>query len=227
MKQRTFFIMLAIVGITVSCVGAVGISASDRYTHFRSGDIPYICSHIEFNGGDDHYPMFIRKNLHALRDLKLSCGAASDLTKSYLKDAGIDSRIVIILTTHEWNDWNNGHTMLEVCENGEWHLYDVSKDVYFTSDDGNILSFMELHSRLPSDDYVVKSITGDSFNESEIRSSMYYLKDIPYITDDDWVFYVPAGDYDGKETEYWWQETIVLPPDEFYAKFYGTDGGEL
>lgn len=216
---------MILLGLIVST--CVVVEATNRYNRFRSGDLQYICSHIDFDSGDDRYPLEVQKGIHLIRNLDLSCGAASHLVQNYLSIAGIQSREVVLLTTDEWNDYNNGHTMLGILENSSWYIYDVSKDVYFTDTTGTRISFLELYTRLPDGNYTVKSITGKPFNETWIREELDHVKDIPYIIIDEPVFFVPSGEYGGKEVQYWQNPVIVLPKEHFVEVFYNTTTEEF
>lgn len=219
--KKKLVVGFLLLGIIIA--GMFSIECYNRYNNFRSGDLEYICSHINFDTNDDKFPVVIQTYIHIFRDLDLSCGSTSHLVQNYLSYANIPSRKVVLLTTHEWNYYNNGHTMLEVYKNNKWQIYDVSKDVYFTSKEDFPLSFIELYERIPTNNYKIKSITGINFNETKMRNELNYVKDIPYIISDTRVFFVPSGDYGGKEIQYWKAMVVVMSKDEFNNTFYKTN----
>lgn len=202
--------------------GMFTIECYDRYIHFRSGDLKFMCEHTDFGIDDDHYPLIFLKAIHLIHDVDITCTPTSHLFKEYLSSAGIESRKVMLLTTRPWNLYNNGHTILEIYEENKWHVYDVSKDVYFTSENGTQLSFIELYSRIHTGNYEIQSITGKDFNETAMRQDLEYVGDIPYIIlDVGNVFFVPEGNYDDKELKYFKNPVIILPKNLFMEIFYG------
>ena len=64
--------------------------------------------------------------------LSISCGDQSLLANEILKELQLETRIVASITLEEWNEGDDGHTLIEVRdENGIWSAYDTSFLRYF------------------------------------------------------------------------------------------------
>lgn len=80
------------------------------------------------------------------RNLSLTCGSASVFVKSLLDDIGIRSRVATSLTLNKWNEYDNGHTFLEVFfpKYKKWGVVDIDADRYFTLADGRPASVWDI-----------------------------------------------------------------------------------
>ena len=79
--------------------------------------------------------------------LEVTCGTASRLAQELLIHAGILSRQVAIFTLRRWNNYDNGHTMLEIWDKGskKWLLWDFDlKCRYYMLDEERPIGLKEL-----------------------------------------------------------------------------------
>ncbi len=65
------------------------------------------------------------------RKLRMTCGYISQFTERYLQENNIPCRFILFLTLDEWNDYNNGHSMVEVYQHDRWELWDIDQKRYF------------------------------------------------------------------------------------------------
>lgn len=54
-----------------------------------------------------------------------TCGGISLFTKKLLENLGIPTRLILFLTLQPWNNYDNGHTCIEVFWENEWKLIDI------------------------------------------------------------------------------------------------------
>lgn len=96
------------------------------YSHLYSNPIiTYLAENHVHSFCDDHLPYEEAKEIIKIRPLKMSCGAFSYFSMRYLKERGIKCRFILTLTLDEWDDRNNGHSMIEIYEKGKWTLWDI------------------------------------------------------------------------------------------------------
>lgn len=77
--------------------------------------------------------------------LVITCGVVSTFAKKVLDKLAIKSRIVVGMTSGKYNDYDNGHTLLEVYrpKYNKWVVYDLDNNCYM-ADRGTPLSFLEV-----------------------------------------------------------------------------------
>ncbi len=79
------------------------------------------------------------------RYLFCTCSVSTRFVKKSLQDYGFKVRYVYTLATGQYNNYNNGHTLLEVFEEKEkrFVLVDIDKKLFFTNEEGRILNLYE------------------------------------------------------------------------------------
>lgn len=98
---------------------------------------------------DDTASFSIAQSTAKSRRLHMSCGSFVNFTNNLLKDLSVSSRFVLFLTLNEWNNYSNGHSVLEVFDKGKWIVYDIDLRNYFT-DNGEVLNAYELVAAVSS-----------------------------------------------------------------------------
>lgn len=97
--------------------------------------------------------------------LFISCGNISQWAQALLASQGIQSRIVGGITLDEWNDYDNGHRMLEIHREdlGKWVLYDLDNNAYFIDPASKKpLNLIEFSSRIANRDYQIIALSADT-----------------------------------------------------------------
>ena len=95
--------------------------------------------------------------------LFLTCGGITSWVSSLLNEVDIQSRQVSSLTLQEWNNYNNGHTMIEIFrpDYQKWILYDLDSNAYFLRE-GTPLSLVEFIDCLDEDSYKIRYLAVDT-----------------------------------------------------------------
>mgnify|MGYP006096444821 CR=1 FL=1 len=77
--------------------------------------------------------------------LFITCGTISILADRILGNFGIKSRLIIGMTKDKWNNYDNGHSLIEVFREkyNKWVLYDLDNNCFLTKN-SEPLSFVEL-----------------------------------------------------------------------------------
>lgn len=88
--------------------------------------------------------------------LHLTCGSVSRYADNLLRQYGYKARSVVFLTLNAWNKYSNGHTLLEVKENGVWKLWDVDFRNYFQRESID-LNAKDFHKAVQENDYEIVS----------------------------------------------------------------------
>ncbi len=144
----------------------------------------------------------------AERKLFLTCNAVSEWAAALLREVGVSARVVTTLTLDAWNDYDNGHTMLEVYSQAwkKWVLYDLDNDQRFQEQ--NVpLSFVEFARRVASGRYETVSLSGDVYGDiSNFKASGGY----------DYGFYMEFVHADIRS----WYRRVVQVPMIFDGKRY-------
>ncbi|OGK62541.1 hypothetical protein A2334_05905 [Candidatus Roizmanbacteria bacterium RIFOXYB2_FULL_38_10] len=120
--------------------------------------ISWIVSH---GNADDTLSFKLLENKAKDSKLSITCGTMISWTQSLLSRLGTSSRIVLGLTLKEWNTYDNGHTLLEVYDQGlhKWIVYDLDNNQYF-SYNSVPLSFYEYWEHI-KDDYQIIKLAND------------------------------------------------------------------
>jgi hypothetical protein len=107
--------------------------------------------------------------------LFITCGTISLLAEQVLTGFGVESRVVLGMTRDRWNDYNNGHTLIEVYRSNhkKWILYDLDNNCFFMRN-GEPLSFVEVSGIIDNNqDYEIVPLSNDtklavnSFNDKK------------------------------------------------------------
>jgi len=125
--------------------------------------LAWIASH----GSSDNNKPLRELSKRAMRDkVFLTCGYLSWWAKYILKQHGITSRLVAVLSVNSDSSLSSGHAFIEVfrADLKKWVLYDLDNNSYFSSlSQGNIpLSLIEFVARVPGDGYKINSLANDS-----------------------------------------------------------------
>lgn len=116
-------------------------------------------------------------NLSKSSKLHLTCYYSSRWALKILQEQDIESRIVMGMTNDDWNNYDNGHTLLEVKVNNQWILFDIDNNVVFLSPERDkYLNFIELVQSLPNFDFEILSVANDiSFSNPWYSENKYDL----------------------------------------------------
>jgi hypothetical protein len=204
-------------------------------------EMVYIAEHHLHGYRDDHLSYDESKKIIKNNVLHKTCGPISDFTIQFLAEKGIKSRFVLFLTLDEWNDCNNGHSLLEVYDQGHWQVWDIDLKNYFVKD-GRLLNAVELckactnssfeivlfsHSeKLAYGDLFFNSIDYTSLFESIFLSTsgmdQFYKRccQVVLIKKGDF-FYFTCAKKDKKRIEsYPGSSFIYMPKSTFLSTFY-------
>ncbi|MBC7864474.1 MAG: hypothetical protein IAF38_15980 [Bacteroidia bacterium] len=178
------------------------------------------------------------------RFLVLTCTYACIFVQHILNETGIKSRLVMTLTAEEENQYNDGHTLLEVYDTAikKYVLVDIDKKCVFESDNGekmDLLSFTgaiknEAKIRIvsaagfPKLDWAGFCAVDSGFNFQFIEQMFCYdeqqqlnlykrICNLPVIMADNKYFSVSSA----TEVKNSWKNKLnFLPVEEFRQKFY-------
>lgn len=104
-----------------------------------------IASVVKHGSRDDSMSQHDSLNTLKSRQLSMTCGSVSLLTKQILKDHGAKSRVVTTLTLDEWNTYSNGHTLLEIYldHDKSWVAVDLDTNKTFITPEGKRASALD------------------------------------------------------------------------------------
>jgi hypothetical protein len=122
--------------------------------------VAWIYSH----GNSDDDKSFDEINRKALTSkIFATCGPIASWILRVLEGFGTKARLVQILTLDVWNDYDNGHVLVEVyhSEQKKWVVYDLDNSVYF-SHHGIPLSLIEFAEHVTLDDYKLERLANDA-----------------------------------------------------------------
>jgi hypothetical protein len=165
--------------------------------------ISWIHSH---GNRDDGYGYKKLNRLATRQKLYLTCGPASDWAKTLLGSLGIEARVVTTLTLGELNQYDNGHTMLEV-KRGKWELYDIDNQNYFYK--GHRLSLMEFLKVNQTGEYEIRKLSLSPVDGK-----------LKVVDDYDYSFYTEAVSADIKG---WYARVAQVGMIENEGKYYFND----
>lgn len=174
-----------------------------------------ICWIYSHGNSDDEksYTQLTNKALHS--KLFATCGPLSEWTNKFLKELNIKSRIVSTLTLDEWNNYDNGHVLLEVYRNdyGKWVVYDLDNKSYFTYQN-TPLSLIEFAKHVVTNDYTIEYLAPNS----DIDKSNYYDNKTKY----NYTFVMEAR-FANEDTRRKWYKRVMQVPligDDKYNYFF-------
>ena len=91
-------------------------------------DLGYLNVH---GNRDDQFDMVTLASIGTQRNLSVTCGTISNLTRSILKKFQIESRIVVSRTLERPYGLDDGHIMLEIRDGKSWVLFDPDSKSFF------------------------------------------------------------------------------------------------
>ena len=104
------------------------------------------------------------KALHS--KLFITCGYISSWAHYLLNDLNVKSRLVAGMTVDGWNNYDNGHSLIEVWRDrwNKWVLYDLDNNSYFMPSEGDVppLSLFEFSQAIINDDYKILYLSSDT-----------------------------------------------------------------
>lgn len=120
-------------------VRIVKIPDYSRYHIVDDGNVINFVSAIAWavthGNADDHLALQKLGSQVRKRKLSLTCGVVSQFARHLLNERGYAARLVLGLTLDDWNSYDNGHTLLEVKNNGKWMLVDLDNNIIFRDKD--------------------------------------------------------------------------------------------
>lgn len=64
--------------------------------------------------------------------IHMTCGSIINFTCNVLNELSIPNRFILYLTLDPWNSYNNGHSLIEVKQNGLWKVWDMDMRCTFS-----------------------------------------------------------------------------------------------
>lgn len=138
-----------------------------RIVYDENGDTDVLLSSLSWivtHGNlHDSEPMGNLSEIALSSKLYLTRGNFALWAHDILNQHSIKSRLVTSLTLDEWNEYDNGHTLLEVYKENlnKWVVYDIDNNSTFY-DNFLQLTFIELVRRIPDDNYEIVYIANDT-----------------------------------------------------------------
>jgi hypothetical protein len=218
-----------------------------RYSEFEKENLQRIVFDLDLNrllssfawlashGNTDQTLSDLDLNRKAMADkVYITCGRVSDWVKYNLHRLGYRSRIVMVLTLDDWNDYDNGHTMIEVEIDGRWVLYDIAANSTFTDLAEMPLNLIEFVTAVRNDAYRIVPIASDiridiSGFKSESGFNMAFLLERTFYSLRDWYQRVAQvaiidgffyDDTDRRRVELYSDTFQYLEKGDFLEQFY-------
>ena len=212
----------------------------------QGGDVDALLSGLAWcathGNSDDSKPMETLTQKATTQKLFITCGQMSTWSLHILNRYNIRARFILTLTLDPWNNYDNGHSMIEVYreEFKKWVLYDLEGNVCFLHKNSP-LSTVEMIERASSGDYEIKSLAADTkldvsnfkspdgydwafiaeFNRTDVGLRRWYKRvlQVPLIGN---CFYLPSpNDADRARVEnYAGAKYTCLTKEEFRKRFY-------
>jgi len=182
------------------------------------------------------------KALHS--KLFITCGDISQWAQYILNDRNVKSRLVAGLTIDDWNNYDNGHSLIEVWRGrwSKWVLYDLDNNSYFMPSEGNVpLSLLEFSQAIINNDYKIIHLSSDTrldvsnftssdgysyslFSEginTNIRHWYRRVMQVPLIFDKSVNKYLFMDKRNKERIESYSARYKYIKDDEFVSMFYG------
>jgi hypothetical protein len=205
------------------------VSASDL-----SSCLKYIAMRHIHASDDDHLQYEEAKKAIKHRKLRMTCGSISHFTERFLKEQGFQCRFILTLTLDEWNDYNNGHSMVEVYQHNRWELWDINQKKYFEFEGEHInartfckIQYMPYKIIKMNNDPIFPEEDKNSWlailtsNDAKRRNWYARVCQIPMIRENE-IFYFTSDEQDRKRIESYpfCGPFCFLKKDEFDNRFY-------
>ncbi len=202
-----------------------------------------ICWMVSHGNADDSIllPDLTDKAMHS--KVLITCGTVSRWARELLLSIGVDSRIVSGITVKEWNDFDNGHILLEVwrAKWRKWVVYDFDNNCYFLPLHSDIpLSIVDLSTLVTEKKYRIRSLANDTrldvsgfrsangydysfFSEginADIKSWYARVLMVPCIYDDKQRLFIFMDEPSKKKVESYSPNYKYMEKDKFMSKYY-------
>lgn len=196
--------------------------------------LKYIASRHIHAPNDDNLSYEEAKKKIRHHKLRMTCGSISQFTEKFLQEHGVQCRFILTLTLDEWNDYNNGHSMVEVYQHDRWELWDIDQKKYFVFEDQRVdaKTFCSIHYmpykivKFSLDPILPKEDENNwlgMMTATEEKQRTWYARvcQIPMIRVNG-VFYFTADDQDRKRVESYTYcgPFYYLTREEFEERFY-------
>jgi hypothetical protein len=132
----------------------------------------FIANHHVHGTKDDFLSYKDAKKAMKSRKLEMTCGSITNFTIQCLKENKIESRFILTLTLDEWNTYNNGHSMVEVFEDGGWRLWDIDLKCYFTLQ-GKHLNAKEFCAISSQQNYEIVRFSHNNITQEKDRDTWF------------------------------------------------------
>jgi len=177
--------------------------------------------------------------------LSLACGNTAILANYLLAKQGYESRMIGGVTLEEWNNFDDGHVLLEVKDkNGQWFLTDLSMNVIFRNRQNKPMNAWEVFSDFRKENFSGKLqiIARDAiFDSSGSKLNNYdhiFLKErvntqeglidwyqrvlqvILVYEKNKWYFFSPDSSHIGKIEKLYKGSAVSLKRNNYQEKFY-------
>lgn len=199
-----------------------------------SSCLKYIASRHIHAHDDDNMSYEEAKKVIKKRKLKMTCGGISNFTEKYLQEKGFQCRFILTLTLDEWNDYNNGHSMVEVYQHDRWELWDIDLKNYFVFENKRVdaKTFCTIHympykiirfckDPMFSDDDKNNWIALLTMTDKKFKELYARVCQIPMVRENG-IFYFTADEQDRKRVESYPYSGpfCYLEKKEFEDRFY-------
>lgn len=121
--------------------------------------------------------------------LYLTCGHASNWVVRILEDLDIKAREVMMITLEEWNEYDDGHNMVEVLIGDKWVLFDIDKNLIFKQD-GNFINLRQFQQSIGNNTIEMVTLSNDLSYQSGWQDKENYNLDFlseNYLAGTEWL----------------------------------------
>lgn len=135
------------------------------YQNDLDGLLSSICWIVTHGNKDDKKSLLELSSKALQSKLFITCGTVSKWAQSLLRSIDIDSRVVGGITVEEWNDYDNGHLLLEIWRQkwNKWVVYDFDNNSFFLPlDSDRPLSVIEWSKLIREDKYRIQPLASDT-----------------------------------------------------------------
>jgi hypothetical protein len=164
--------------------------------------------------------------------LIVSCGVISYFANEVLTKNGVRSRVVSTVTLDDWNNYDNGHSMIEVFfpDTQAWVLYDLDNGYFFTDANDKPLNLLDFFYAAQTGRFKMIPITNQrafdirttiAFFTEEYMGSLkdWYKHAIQVLYQSSYYFCVDTPE-NRKKFEEAYIGTQYLTADEYRKKYY-------
>ena len=181
----------------------------------------YVYASTTHGPADQDIPVEELRAVSQERTVELTCGYVAAWAKYEVERLGGQARLAHVLTLDEWNDDDNGHTMVSVMVDGEWVLFDPDVGVTFHDRSGEALSLAEWIPLVETGEYEMELLGTDVQDDhtDDLRSWYERVAQWPLLTDDDGRIWYPddGSDAAARVGSY---SSKYLPAPDWHERFY-------